>query len=214
MIQISQSLFESIVVSGAFWLLDIVIIVLLLPLVLKLYEDRKWKPMREAVVGFFAKFRDGVYHEFIGTIETAIEHPEMSPVEGNRVGRGAEHRFNVLKANIDLLSPSLTPDLALPVIDAYDAAEKLSHTLTYVFDMRARGHSLESVKETVQDICEATERFDKAFSEMSKVYKPRYHVMNGGFGFVKHFLDKWLSAMEVLEPSQLAKPLHSEPKPQ
>lgn len=210
----SQSLLESILVSGAFWFLDIFIIVLLLPLVLNLYEERKWKPMRQATVGFFSKYRDGIYHEFVGTIEAAIANPEISPIEGCKIGNGAKHRFNALKSNVDLMSPSLTPNLALPIIDAFDSAELITNTLTYVFDMRARGHSLESIKKTVDEVCEAVDIFDEALTKMSKIYTPRYHVMNSSFGFVGHFLRKWIEAMESVELKELAKPLHDEPKPQ
>lgn len=117
-----QDIIDNIEVSGAFFLLEIV----LLPLILKRFEDNRWRPMREQLIDELVDFHrimvDAVRQVYISLLQTFLsEHiigrENISPIDIDGISNRIIGRQEEIRRFIDICGTSVEPSMAKAIVD-------------------------------------------------------------------------------------------------
>lgn len=122
----SSSLWENLEVGAFFFVIDLLVIVLILPFVLRLAEGRRWRPMREEIIKSLVQCQrraaEALQHDFEAIFALYLSQhisdrtgDQVSGTEGARIELAAAH--SELHQTIDLMAPAIEPAMARAIID-------------------------------------------------------------------------------------------------
>ena len=119
----SQGLIENILVSGVFFLLDVFLIVLLLPFVLKRFEDKKWRPMRQQLIEALIEFHEATvmaaHRDFSALLqlflcEHVVERSHEARIPIGDATEAIRQKHQELIQFVDLCAPGIEPGRRWP----------------------------------------------------------------------------------------------------
>lgn len=114
--EMTNSLWESIVVSGVFWILDVVIIVMLLPTVFNWWDQRRWKYARITCYDTLAM---SAFRQAMVVSRTSITRPTFlglpafeQDLEVNRLRAAMDAEHSMRGSTLGIFSAGVTPEMS------------------------------------------------------------------------------------------------------
>lgn len=142
--RVTTGIYENVLVSAAFFILDFLLLVLLLPTILRIMENLRWAPMRRALVEANLELIDQTFTSTssIMTVFTSDGGHLGGNLRENllwhvdRAGEIQDEMYETLdrfKDEVSFLSPAMEPSLAGPIVAIRRAVDDRNKTAGMMF---------------------------------------------------------------------------------
>ena len=154
-----------------FFALEILLLLILVPFLLRAHENKKWEAMRGGYSWSFAGFRDNIA-DHTDLFVLMLSRTPLAQENARRLAIQIEQEYDALNTRIDLLSPSLTPEMSSHIMHILAAADKVRSILSLSLELYAtkRSHMITcEMMDTARDQCAV---FDKHFVALNEIAPP------------------------------------------